>query len=138
MNAIVAVDLNWGIGYNGDLLYRIKEDMKRFKMRTMNNVVVMGRKTFESLPNGKPLKNRMNIILSRQDVHYDYDNVIVMHSVEEVLDYCKDKETYCIGRTMIYKVAARCPHYVSYTKKIICFIATALSAKLIKSVQLSY
>jgi dihydrofolate reductase len=104
MDAIVAVDSNWGIGFNGNLLYRIKEDMSRFKARTKNHIVVMGRKTFESLPDQKPLKNRINIILTRQDITYDYDNVIVMHSVEEVLNYCKDKEAYCIGGAEIYNL----------------------------------
>lgn len=104
MNAIVAIDSNWGIGYEGKLLYHIKEDMSRFKARTKNTIVVMGRKTFESLPEQKPLKNRINIVLTRQDVTYDYDNVIVMHSVDEVLNYCKDKEAYCIGGAEIYKL----------------------------------
>lgn len=104
MYAIVAVDNDWGIGYQGQLLYHISEDMKRFKMRTRNRIVVMGRKTFESLPKGKPLKDRINIVLSRQDLHYKHKNVIVMHSVEEVLNYCEGKESYCIGGEEIYKL----------------------------------
>ena len=62
--AIVAVDENWGIGFNGDLLEKIPADLKRFKELTTGNVVVMGRKTWDSLPI-KPLPNRMNYIISR-------------------------------------------------------------------------
>ena len=58
MKAIVAVDLNWGIGYKGNLLKPIKPDLKRFKDLTINKVVVMGRETFESLPKKQPLKDR--------------------------------------------------------------------------------
>lgn len=104
MYAIVAVDYDWAIGNQGKLLYRVKEDMRRFKMRTLHNIVVMGRKTFESLPGQKPLKDRINIVLTRQNITYDFDNVIVMHSVEEVLDYCKGKEAYCIGGEEIYRL----------------------------------
>ena len=63
ISAIVAVDANWGIGYNGQLLEHISDDLKRFKELTSNNTVVMGRKTWESLPN-KPLPNRLNIVLT--------------------------------------------------------------------------
>ena len=61
--AIVAVDNNWGIGFNGDLLERIPEDMKHFKSLTDNHMIVMGRKTWESLPG--PLPNRFHLILTR-------------------------------------------------------------------------
>lgn len=61
--AIVAVDNNWGIGYNGELLEHIPEDMKYFRELTEGNVVIMGRKTWESLPT-KPLPNRDNLIIS--------------------------------------------------------------------------
>ena len=65
ISAIVAVDNNWGIGYNGDLLEHIPEDLKYFKALTAGHVVVMGRKTWDSLPH-KPLKDRLNIVISRQ------------------------------------------------------------------------
>lgn len=64
ISAIVAVDENWGIGYNGDLLAHIPNDLKHFKELTMDNIVIMGRKTWDSLP-VKPLQGRSNIILSR-------------------------------------------------------------------------
>lgn len=63
MQAIVCVDKNWGIGKNGDLAIHLKKDMERFRAITEGKSVVMGRKTFESIPN-HPLKNRLNIVLS--------------------------------------------------------------------------
>ena len=61
MDLIVAVGADWGIGCEGDLLFSIPEDMKYFRTMTQGKVVVMGRKTLESLPGGKPLKNRTNL-----------------------------------------------------------------------------
>ena len=63
ISAIVAVDYNWGIGFNGDLLEHIPEDLKYFKQLTTGNTVIMGRKTWDSLPN-KPLPNRTNIVIT--------------------------------------------------------------------------
>ena len=62
MNIIVAADKNWGIGRNNELLVSIPADMKMFREETSGKVVVMGRKTLESFPNGLPLKNRTNIV----------------------------------------------------------------------------
>ena len=64
ISAIVAVDENWGIGFKGQLLERLPPDMKHFKEITVGNVVIMGRKTWDSLP-AKPLQDRSNIILSK-------------------------------------------------------------------------
>ena len=64
ISAIVAVDKDWGIGFEGQLLEHLPPDMKYFKETTMGNVVIMGRKTWDSLP-VKPLQGRSNIILSR-------------------------------------------------------------------------
>ena len=69
ISAIVAVDENWGIGYDGKLLEKIPEDLKHFKELTNNNVVVMGRKTWNSLPTN-PLPNRTNIVITRNPVHF--------------------------------------------------------------------
>ena len=63
ISAIVAVDNNWGIGYNGNLLEHIPADLKDFKQLTTGQVVIMGRKTWDSLPK-KPLPNRLNIIIT--------------------------------------------------------------------------
>ena len=64
MKAIAAADKNWGIGYKNRLLVSIPSDMKFFRQTTTGKVVVMGRKTLESFPNGMPLKNRTNIVLT--------------------------------------------------------------------------
>lgn len=69
--AIVAVDENWGIGYKGELLAHIPEDLKHFKVLTEGNTVVMGRKTWDSLPN-KPLPKRFNMVITRGPEHHFY------------------------------------------------------------------
>lgn len=82
VSAIVCVDSNWGIGSNGDLLIRIPEDMKHFKKLTTGNVVVMGRKTWESLPN-KPLPNRLNLIVTSKERTVDFMTAYI--NIEEAL-----------------------------------------------------
>ena len=84
MNLIVAADKNWGIGYQGKLLANIPEDRRMFREETMGKVVVMGRKTLESLPGGQPLAKRTNIVLSR-DPDFTVKGAIVCRSVEEAL-----------------------------------------------------
>ena len=84
IKAIVAVDENWGIGYNGDLLEHVPEDLKRFKELTTNNIVVMGRKTWDSLPK-KPLPNRLNIVVTSKQIE-DMENVKFL-SLEETIRY---------------------------------------------------
>ena len=66
MNMIAAVDSNWAIGNKNKLLISIPADMKMFRQETTGNVVVMGRKTLESFPNGRPLPNRTNIVLTKK------------------------------------------------------------------------
>lgn len=99
MKLIVAVDEGWGIGKNNDLLCHIPDDMKNFRKITTGHPVIMGRKTLESFPNGKPLKNRKNIVLSSGEINED---VIVCHSIDEVLNIADD-ETFVIGGGSIYK-----------------------------------
>ena len=65
MKLIVAVDKEWNIGNKGDLLFYIPDDLKFFRSQTIEKICVMGRKTLESFPGSKPLKNRVNIVLSR-------------------------------------------------------------------------
>ena len=69
MNLIVAVDEKWGIGKDGGLLAHLPEDMKYFRETTSGRTVVMGRRTLESFPGGKPLKNRVNMVLSRNEAY---------------------------------------------------------------------
>lgn len=84
MNLIVAVDENWAIGNKNDLLIRIPADHKMFRQETTGKVVVLGRKTLETFPQGLPLKNRTNIILSTNP-SYKVKDAVVVHSVEELL-----------------------------------------------------
>ena len=106
MKMIVAVDKNWGIGKNNDLLVSIPADMKMFRTETSGKVVVMGRKTLESFPGGLPLKNRTNIVLSGTP-DYQVKGALVAHSLQELLEeikkYPKD-QVYCIGGDSVYKM----------------------------------
>ena len=104
MNLIVAVDKNWGIGKDNKLLISLKEDMKFFREKTKDTVVIMGRKTLESFPNGKPLKNRVNIVLTLNP-NYINDEVIVARSIQEAINKAKEynKEIFVIGGAKIYK-----------------------------------
>ena len=77
MKMIVACDENFGIGYKGNLLVHIPEDMKRFKDLTMNDIVVMGRKTLESLPKGY-LPNRDNVVISRDPLSHNHCYQVVL------------------------------------------------------------
>ena len=70
MNLIVAADERWGIGKDGGLLAHLPGDMKYFRETTRGKVVVMGRKTLESFPGGRPLKNRINIVLTRNEAYH--------------------------------------------------------------------
>ena len=105
MNLIVAVDKNWGIGSKNKLLVTIPSDMKFFRETTSGKVVVLGRKTLETFPNGLPLKNRTNIILST-DPNYQVKDAIVAHSIDELLTVLKeydDEDIFIIGGDSIYK-----------------------------------
>lgn len=89
MKIIFAVDRNWSIGYDGDMLFKISKDLKRFKNITIGNIIVMGRKTFESLPDQKPLVDRINIVVTR-DKNYSKEGIIVVNDIEEM--FLKIKE----------------------------------------------
>lgn len=105
MNLIVNVDSNWAIGYRGKLLVSVPEDMKFFRSETTGKVVVLGRKTLDTFPGGQPLKNRTNIILTRNP-NYQVKGAIICHSVEEVLEELKkynSEDVYIIGGDSIYK-----------------------------------
>lgn len=103
MNIISAIDENNGIGKNNALLTHIPEDMKFFKEKTTNNIVVMGRKTLESFPNQKALPNRINIVISSQILNID--NAICVRSIDEAIDVANriGKEIFIIGGASIYK-----------------------------------
>lgn len=106
MKAIVAVDNEWNIGYKNDLLFHLPEDMKYFRSQTLEKVVIMGRKTLESFPNSKPLKNRVNIVLSR-DKSKEVDGAVFVSNVDELLETIKTYDTddvYVIGGETIYNL----------------------------------
>ena len=106
MKAILAADKNWGIGYNNRLLVSIPSDMKFFRQTTTGKVVVMGRKTLESFPNGLPLKNRTNIVLTANP-DYDVKDAVIVHSKDELLEELKkynEDDIYVIGGESIYRM----------------------------------
>lgn len=104
MNVIVAVDKNWAIGKDNKLLVSIPADMKFFRETTKGNVVVMGRKTLESFPQGQPLQKRVNIVIS-QNENYQVKGAVVVHSIEEAVEEAKKYEgdVYVIGGESIYR-----------------------------------
>ena len=104
ISLIVAVDKHWGIGKEGKLLMSVPADMQFFKETTTGNVVIMGRKTLESFPTGKPLPNRDNIVIT-SDKNYQKEGVTVVHSPKEALDAAKKfkKDIYVIGGGQIYE-----------------------------------
>lgn len=97
-----AQDKNGSIGYQGTLPWYLPNDLKFFKQMTVNNVVVMGRKTFEGM-NKRPLPNRINIILTT-DPAYQAEGVKVMHSREEVLDFARayQGDTFITGGANVF------------------------------------
>ncbi|MCL2576685.1 MAG: dihydrofolate reductase [Defluviitaleaceae bacterium] len=104
MNLIAAVSSNWGIGYKNRLLFHIHEDLQRFKELTINKTVVMGHNTFKSLPGGKPLSNRVNIVLSREK-NLQIPGVTICDSLsalEIVLQSYSPENIFIIGGENIY------------------------------------
>ncbi|MCM1188105.1 MAG: dihydrofolate reductase [bacterium] len=105
MNLIAAVDSNWAIGNKGGLLVRIPNDHKHFREETTGKVVVLGRKTLQTFPQGLPLKNRTNIILSGNR-DYRVKDALTAHSVEELLELLKQyptEDVYIIGGESVYR-----------------------------------
>jgi len=112
MEAIIAIDEEYGLAKDGKIPWKNKEDMKFFKDKTINNIVVMGSKTLETLPNQLPLKNRYNIVLTNNknnlsEKYSSYDNII-FYNYEELINYIDsidtdtDKTIYVIGGKQIY------------------------------------
>ena len=104
MKAIVAVDKNWGIGKKNDLLFKLPLDMDFFRKTTINKVVVMGSNTLKSFPNGKPLKNRMNVVLYPGGEKRD--DCVIVDSIDELREVLKSYDTndvFVIGGAMFYR-----------------------------------
>lgn len=105
MNLIAAVDKNWAIGLRNKLLVSIPMDMKFFRETTTGKVVVMGRKTLESFPNGLPLKNRVNIVLTK-DTNYKVKDAVIVHDLDALhreLEKYPSEDIYVIGGESIYR-----------------------------------
>lgn len=105
MNLIVAVDNNWGIGWHDQLLFRIREDMKRIKALTTGKVIILGRKTLQTFPGGQPLANRTNIVMTRQP-DFQAEPAIIAHDLSElatILAGFPDDELFVLGGSSIYR-----------------------------------
>ena len=104
MKTIVAVDKKWGIGKKNDLLFHLSKDMAFFREKTLNKVIVMGSNTLKSFPGGKPLKNRMNVVLypggeKREDC-------AIVDSLDELREELKKYDTddvFIVGGAMFYR-----------------------------------
>ena len=106
VNIIVAISENNAIGKNNKLLFRLKKDVENFKKITTNNIVIMGRKTYESI--GKPLSNRINVVLSRNN-NLKNDSISIFNDLKSAIDEMKifypEKDIFIIGGGQIYKQA---------------------------------
>lgn len=104
MKLIAAVDSNWAIGYKNQLLVRIPHDQKWFQSTTMGKVIVLGRKTLETFPNGVPLAGRTNIVLTT-DKSLKVRGATVVHSIDELLTELKrynSEDVYVVGGESVY------------------------------------
>lgn len=119
MTLIVAVDRGWGIGYQGELLCRVSDDLKNFRALTTGKTVILGSKTLATFPGGKPLKNRRNLVLSRRP-DLQIEGAEIAHSEEEVLSMLTPDETaVVIGGDSVYKLLL--PHCTTaYVTKFDC------------------
>ena len=116
ITAIVHVDKEWGIGKGNDMMFSLPKDMKFFRETTMGNTVVMGGNTLRSFPNQKPLKNRVNIVLSRGQVR---DDCIIVRSYDALKTEMKSRENediFVIGGGEVYKELLPYCHAVFVTK----------------------
>lgn len=105
MQLIVNVNPQWGIGNQNQLLVRIHADMRRFRMLTTNQTIIVGRKTLLTFPNEKPLPNRDNIVLTR-DPDFHIDGAIVCHDLSELRGVLSDRDpnsVFVCGGEQIYR-----------------------------------
>ena len=110
MNIIVAVDSEWGIGYKGDLLARVKEDLQNFARLTTGKTVILGSNTLATFPGGRVLKDRRNIVLN-PDPEYAPTGAVVVHSLEELFakleelkrDGLCSEDIFVIGGASVYR-----------------------------------
>jgi len=123
MNIIAATDNHWGIGKDGELLYRIPEDMRFFREKTLGKVVVMGHSTFQSLPGARPLSDRINVVLTRRDDLkiagcrvVSGDNSNIYRKLSETLRIYPTEDVFIIGGGKIYSLLLDHCRYAYVTK----------------------
>ncbi|MDA9334576.1 dihydrofolate reductase [Flavobacteriaceae bacterium] len=115
LTLIVAVSENDVIGKDNDLIWQLRNDLKRFKALTSGHCIIMGRKTFESFP--KPLPNRTHIVITRQQNYNVPEGVIVVNSLEAAIEQAKDDENpFIIGGGEIYKQALAVVDTIEFTR----------------------
>lgn len=102
LHAIVAVCDDWGIGLSGGMVVENHADMRHFVAHTRDHTVLMGRRTLESFPGGRPLPRRRNVVLTR-DSSFAREGVEVAHSIEEALKLVDGEETWLIGGGELYR-----------------------------------
>ena len=105
MKLVVAVDKEWGIGYKGDLLARVRADLKNFQMLTNGKTVILGSNTLATFPGGRVLKNRINIVL-HPDTSYQPEGATVVHSLDELfieLEKHNTDDVFVIGGASVYR-----------------------------------
>lgn len=127
INAIVCVDKNWCIGKDNTLLFKLQKDMNHFKIMTTGKVVICGRKTLESFPNGMPLKNRSSICLCSEE--HNRDDCFCVNTFEKALQLAqelgKTDEVWVIGGQTIYELFLNFYDRVYVTKVDACGDGTA-------------
>ena len=113
LSAIVAVCDDWGIGLDGDMVVSNRDDMRHFVACTKGRTVLMGRKTLESFPGGRPLKDRRNVVVTR-DGSFAREGVEVAHSLDEALDrVATDEQVWVVGGGEVYRaLIGRCSRAV--------------------------
>lgn len=118
MNAIVVVDQNWAIGRNNDLLFSLPTDMKRFRSLTLGGTVLMGRKTLDSFPGGKPLPKRRNIVITRQSGFFreGAETVSSLQAARNIVKTLDPDTVWVIGGGSIYAALLKYCHRVYLTK----------------------
>lgn len=103
LELVVAADADWGIGKNGTQTLIVPEDRRHFREVTGRGTVIVGRKTLADFPGGRPLKNRRNIVLTR-DGSFTVEGAETAHSVEEALEKCRqDERVFVIGGESVYR-----------------------------------
>ncbi|WP_347988446.1 dihydrofolate reductase [Methylomonas sp. AM2-LC] len=114
ISLIVAMASNRAIGINGQMPWHLSADLKHFKKITLGSVVLMGRKTFESI--GRPLPNRTNIIISNT-IGYQPNGCLVFNDIDSALNHCADKpEVFVIGGATLYQAMLAQAHFLYLTE----------------------